>query len=161
MYEVHVSLASDSPTAVFSSHGSEGYLIGPPAASRERHKPATSVASDSDMTDQTQEMIDFIVREILRKPGVQIADDTALVSSGLVDSLALVDILVKLEQITGRRIPPGQVEADQMNTVSLMLATAERIGKPKKVAKKGLQLNGLVAADPDGFAETKVQKQSR
>ena len=106
-------------------------------------------------------MIDFIVREILRKPGVQIADDTALVSSGLVDSLALVDILVKLEQITGRRIPPGQVEADQMNTVSLMLATAERIGKPKKVAKKGLQLNGLVAADPDGFAETKVQKQSR
>ena len=112
------------------------------------------------MTEQTQQMIDFIVREILRTPGVEIAEDTALVSSGLVDSLALVDILVKLEQITGCRIPAGQVEAEQMNTVSLMLATAERVGKPRRIAKS-LPLNGLATADSSSLAETKVQKQSR
>ena len=81
------------------------------------------------MSEQAQAMIDFIVREIVRKPGIQITEHTPLVSSGLVDSLALVDILAHLETVTGCRIPAGEVQAEQMNTVSLMLATAERVGR--------------------------------
>jgi acyl carrier protein len=83
------------------------------------------------MSEQSQQIIEFIVQEIVRSPDVQIADDTALVSSGLVDSLALGEILMKLENVTGLRIPAGKVQAKDMNTVNLMLATAERIGRPK------------------------------
>jgi len=83
------------------------------------------------MTRPAQEIIEFIVREIVRRPDVEIAEDTALVSSGLIDSLALVDILIKLEDVTGLRIPAGKVQAEDMDTVSQMLATAKRVGRPR------------------------------
>jgi acyl carrier protein len=84
------------------------------------------------MTRPAQEIIEFIVREIVRRPDVEIAEDTALVSSGLIDSLALVDILIKLEDVTGLRIPAGKVQAEDMDTVSQMLATAKRVGRPRE-----------------------------
>lgn len=83
------------------------------------------------MSDQAQQIIEFIVREIVRRPHVQIAEDTPLVSSGLVDSLALVDILMQLESITGLRIPAGKVRLEDMNTVRLMLAMVGRVGRPR------------------------------
>jgi acyl carrier protein len=63
---------------------------------------------------------------------VQIGEDTPLVSSGLVDSFALVDILLKLEEVFQMRIPAGKVQAKDMDSVRLMLATAQRVGKPRK-----------------------------
>jgi len=84
------------------------------------------------MTDQALQIIDYIVREIIRRPGVQIDEDTPLVSSGLIDSLALVDILMKLEDVTHKRIPAGKVQAKDMDTVRLMFATVDRVGKPRK-----------------------------
>jgi acyl carrier protein len=83
------------------------------------------------MDGLTQQMIDYILREIVRRPSVQIDEDTPLVSSGLIDSLALVDILMKLQQVTCRRIPAAKVQAKDMDTVRLMFQTAERVGKPK------------------------------
>jgi D-alanine--poly(phosphoribitol) ligase subunit 2 len=83
------------------------------------------------MSEHTTQIIEFIAREIVRRPEVQISADTELVSSGLVDSLALVDILMKLEKITGCRIPAGEVQAEDMNTVNLMLATVARVGRPQ------------------------------
>src|SRR6266508_5110228 len=70
----------------------------------------------------TQAMIDYIVREVIRRPGVQIEETTPLVSSGLIDSLTLVDLLLKLEEITNIRIPAGKVQAKNMDTVQLMFA---------------------------------------
>lgn len=84
------------------------------------------------MTDQALQIIDYIVREIIRRPGVQINEDTPLVSSGLIDSLALVDILMKLEDVTHKRIPAGKVQAKDMDTVRLMFTTVDRVGKPRK-----------------------------
>jgi hypothetical protein len=46
--------------------------------------------------------------------------------------MTLVDLLLKLEDVTNKRIPAGRVQPKDMNTVALMLATAERVGKPKK-----------------------------
>jgi hypothetical protein len=46
-------------------------------------------------------------------------------------SLMLVDILWKLEEVTNLRIPAGKVQANDMDTVELMLAMARRVGKPK------------------------------
>ena len=86
------------------------------------------------MNEKAQEIIDYIVREIIRRPDKQITitEDTPLVSAGLIDSLALVTILQKVEDVTHMRIPAGKVLPKDMDTVKLMLATAERVGKPRK-----------------------------
>ena len=75
-------------------------------------------------------MVDYVLHKVIRRPDVQITEDTPLVSSGLIDSL--VQILTHLEDVTGRRIPAGKVQPKDMDTVSLMLATAQRVGKPRK-----------------------------
>jgi acyl carrier protein len=87
---------------------------------------------DQTVTEQAQEIIDYIVRDVIRRPGVQIDEDTKLVSSGLIDSFALVDILFKLEDVTAMRIPAGKVQPVDMDTVRQMFVTAERVGKPRK-----------------------------
>jgi acyl carrier protein len=81
--------------------------------------------------DMIAHMIDHIV-ELIRKPGVTIDENTPLVSSGLIDSMALVDLLLKLEDLTHKRIPAGKVQPKDMDTVAKMFATAERVGKPRK-----------------------------
>lgn len=83
------------------------------------------------MTPEAQQMIDHIVK-LIRKPGVTIDENTPLVSSGLIDSMALVDLLLKLEDLTHKRIPAGKVQPKDMDTVAKMFATAERVGKPRK-----------------------------
>ncbi len=83
------------------------------------------------MTPEAQQMIEHIT-ELIRKPGMRIDEDTPLVSSGLIDSMALVDLLLKLEDLTHRRIPAGKVQPKDMDTVAKMFATAERVGKPRK-----------------------------
>jgi acyl carrier protein len=55
-----------------------------------------------------------------------------LISSGLIDSLALVQILAKLEDVTRLRIPAAKVQPKDLDNVTLMLATAVRVGKPRK-----------------------------
>ena len=83
------------------------------------------------MTAEAQQMIEHIVR-LIRKPGLSIDENTPLVSSGLIDSMALVDLLLKLEELTHMRIPPGKVQPKDLETVALMFATAQRVGKPRK-----------------------------
>lgn len=84
------------------------------------------------MTEQSREIIEYIVNEVLRSPETIVNEDTPLVSSGLIDSFALVDILMKVEDVTRLRIPAGKVQPKDMDTVQLMLETAGRVGKPRK-----------------------------
>ena len=83
------------------------------------------------MTEEAQQMIEHIVR-LIRKPGVTLDENTPLVSSGLIDSMALVDLLLKLEDLTHMRIPAGKVQPKDLDTVAKMFATAQRVGKPRK-----------------------------
>ena len=83
------------------------------------------------MTAETEIMKQHIVA-LIRRPNVVIEEETPLVSSGLIDSMALVDLLLKLEDITQLRIPAGKVQPKDMNTIALMFATAARVGKPRK-----------------------------
>ncbi len=83
------------------------------------------------MTPETQQMIQHVL-EIIRKPNLTIDENTPLVSSGLIDSMALVDLLLKLEDVTHMRIPPGKVQPKDMDSVAKMFATAQRVGKPRK-----------------------------
>ena len=83
------------------------------------------------MTEEAQQMIEHIGR-LIRKPGVILDEDTPLVSSGMIDSMALVDLLLKLEDLTRMRIPAGKVQPKDLDTVAKMFATAQRVGKPRK-----------------------------
>ncbi len=78
-----------------------------------------------------QQMIEQVSR-LIRKPGVKIDEQTPLVSSGLIDSMALVDLLLTLEDLTRMRISAGKVRAKDMDTIALMFETARRVGKPRK-----------------------------
>jgi len=83
------------------------------------------------VTVEAEQMIEHITG-MIRKPGLAIDENTRLVSSGLIDSMALVDLLLKLEEITHLRIPAGKVQPKDMDTVALMFATAQRVGKPRR-----------------------------
>lgn len=83
------------------------------------------------MTAEAQQMIEHI-KQLIRKPGVTIDENTPLVSSGLIDSMALVDLLLKLEDLVHMRIPAGKVQPRDMDSVVKMFATAQRVGKPRK-----------------------------
>ena len=83
------------------------------------------------MTAAAQQMIEYIL-QLVRKPNLTIDENTPLVSSGLIDSMALVDLLQKVEDLTHMRIPAGKVQPKDMDTVAKMFATAQRVGKPRK-----------------------------
>jgi acyl carrier protein len=83
------------------------------------------------MTPEAEQMRRRIL-ELVRKPDIAIDENTRLVSSGLIDSMGLVDLLVKLEDITQMRISPGKVQPKDMDSIALMFATAQRVGKPRR-----------------------------
>lgn len=83
------------------------------------------------MSPEAEQMRELIA-ELIRKPDLVIDENTPLVSSGLIDSMALVDLVVKLEDLTHMRIPPGKVQPKDMDTIALMFATAQRVGRPRK-----------------------------
>jgi acyl carrier protein len=84
------------------------------------------------MDEKAQLLIDYIRRDIMKEPNADINEDTPLVSSGRIDSLALVDILQQVQDVTRMKISAGKVQAKDMDTVRMMLATAQRVGKPKQ-----------------------------
>jgi acyl carrier protein len=62
--------------------------------------------------------------------GVEVADvdsDTPLFSSQLVDSFALVTLMMFLEREAGIRIAPADVNLDNMDTIGRMLAYVDRV----------------------------------
>ena len=81
---------------------------------------------------QAETMIKYVKEKILRKPDMVLDADTVLVSTGIVDSFALVEALFELERITKLRIPAAKVAPADMDTVRKMFETAERLGKPRK-----------------------------
>lgn len=83
------------------------------------------------MTPEAEQMKAHIAL-LIRKPNLNIDENTPLVSSGLIDSMSLVDLLLKLEDLMHMRIPPGKVQPKDMDTIALMFATATRVGKPRK-----------------------------
>jgi acyl carrier protein len=83
------------------------------------------------MTEEAKQMIEYI-RRLIRKPALEIDENTPLVSSGLVDSMALGEVMLTLEDLTHTRISPGAVKPKDLETVAKMFATAQRVGKPRK-----------------------------
>ncbi|MGH9338623.1 MAG: acyl carrier protein [Acidobacteriota bacterium] len=84
------------------------------------------------MDREARELIEFLRRRVVRQPDIELNEDTALVSSGLVDSFSLVEVLNELERVTGLQIPAGRVSPLDLDSVRRMLETARRWGQPRK-----------------------------
>ncbi len=86
----------------------------------------------TDTSEMMRQLTAYIAAKVLKGKSVEITEDTPLVSSGLIDSFALIDIFLELQRITERKVPASKVQAKDMDTVRLMFALAERFGKPTK-----------------------------
>ncbi|HEY3289867.1 MAG TPA: phosphopantetheine-binding protein [Anaerolineae bacterium] len=71
----------------------------------------------------------YIARDILQQPKRVIAPDTALISSGLIDSFHLVDLGLFVEDKFGVRIDDSELNKDTFDTIDQLTAIiAERMG---------------------------------
>ena len=82
-------------------------------------------------SEMMRELVGYIADKVIKGKS-EINEDTPLVSSGLVDSFALIEIFLELQRIAGRKVPASKVQPKDMDTVRLMFATAEKFGKPVK-----------------------------
>ena len=66
-------------------------------------------------------LIDLIARGLSsrrrRSAPVRVDGDTPLFETGLVDSLAILELIAFVEEATGRRIPPRQVHLKHFGTI--------------------------------------------
>jgi len=86
----------------------------------------------ADTGELMKQLIGYISAKVMKGKGKEIDEDTPLVSSGLIDSFALIDIFLELQRIAGRKVPASKVQAKDMETVRTMFAMAEKFGKPAK-----------------------------
>jgi hypothetical protein len=89
------------------------------------------VADSSEVIAMMRELTSYIAEKVIQGKS-EITADTPLVSSGLIDSFALIGIFLELQRIASRKVSASKVQVKDMDTVRLMFATAERFGKPVK-----------------------------
>jgi acyl carrier protein len=100
-------------------------------ANADRGKSIMGVEQVIGSSEMMKELTTYIAEKVMKGKS-EITEDTPLVSSGLVDSFALIDIFLELQRIAGRKVPASKVQAKDMETVRTMFATAEKFGKPAK-----------------------------
>jgi acyl carrier protein len=61
-----------------------------------------------------------------------IRDEQNLVTSGLIDSLAVLKLISLLEKKLGVSIPPETLQPEDFDNVNLIVETVERVAKPAK-----------------------------
>ena len=71
-------------------------------------------------------LVDFLEND-LGADLSDIKDDSALFSSGIIDSFALVTLMMHLEREGGFRINPGDVTLDNLDTIERILAFSSRL----------------------------------
>ena len=90
-----------------------------------------SVEQVVDVGEQMKQLTSYISEKVIKGKSA-INEDTPLVSSGLIDSFALIEIFLELQKIAGRKVPASKVQAKDMDSVRLMFAMVDKFGKPAK-----------------------------
>lgn len=68
----------------------------------------------------------FITRELIRDEGYNLADDERIVSEGLIDSFALAELGVFVEQAFAVYIPDPDLTVAKMDTLNQIVARIRR-----------------------------------
>ena len=72
----------------------------------------------AEMSEVETELTEYILTQIVKRPKQQLDRNTALISSGLIDSFHLVDLAIFIEEKFGVRIDDSELNADTFDTVS-------------------------------------------
>jgi acyl carrier protein len=72
-----------------------------------------------------KQMIRSAVADVLR---AQVQDDQPLVTSGLIDSLRVLKLITSLERRLAVKIPAGEVQPEDFDSVEDIVETLERLG---------------------------------
>ena len=64
---------------------------------------------------------EFITAELMNKPAYPLADDEYLVTGGLIDSMAVVQVVLYVEKEFGVVIPDEEMTVDRMDTLGRIL----------------------------------------
>jgi acyl carrier protein len=80
------------------------------------------------MDEQTlrEKIRDYIKVELIRDPDYPLTDDEGIISGGLMDSFALADFSVFVEDEFGVYIPDPDLTVEKMDTLNLMVARVLR-----------------------------------
>ena len=70
----------------------------------------------------TDQLAQYIATQILKQPGRSIGSQEALISSGLIDSLSLVDLALFVEDNFGAHIDDTELNAATFDTLEQLAA---------------------------------------
>lgn len=74
-----------------------------------------------DRNEVTGKLREFIVKDLLRNPGYELADDEALITGGMMDSFSLAQVGVFAEKAFNIYIPDTDLTVANMDTLSQMV----------------------------------------
>ncbi len=77
----------------------------------------------------SNDIIQALLERSLLRSDQCIGPNTPLVSSGLIDSFGLVEVLEVLERVTGLSIPAGRIGPEDLDTIESMIRAANQWGK--------------------------------
>lgn len=77
----------------------------------------------------SKDIIQALLETSLLPSDEDIDTNTSLVSSGLIDSFGLVEVLEVLERVTGLSIPAGRIGPQDLDTIESMIRAAKRCGR--------------------------------
>ena len=69
----------------------------------------------------------FIQNEIMKLAFVKVKFDDSLIKSRILDSITLVDLLVSIEEKTGKKIPQYLINENNFDTINIINETLKKI----------------------------------
>ncbi|MCK6639169.1 MAG: phosphopantetheine-binding protein [Bacteroidia bacterium] len=69
----------------------------------------------------------FIQQEIAQLAFKKVAFDESLIRSNLLDSITVVDLVISIEEKTGKRIPQHLITEENMDTINQIAALTETL----------------------------------
>ena len=81
------------------------------------------------MPEIEDKLTEYILTQIMKRPGYNLGPDEKLISSGLIDSFHLVDLAIFVEETWTVHIDDTELNADSFDTVS-QLASLIRQRQP-------------------------------
>ena len=79
-------------------------------------------------SEQIREAVRAVVSSMV---GRRVEDSELLISSGLIDSLAILKLITKLENELCLHLPAALLQPDDFETVDIAVETVQRVGKPR------------------------------
>lgn len=69
----------------------------------------------------------FIQNEIKNLAFVKVGNDDSLIKSKILDSISIVDLLVAVEEKTGKNIPQHLINEQNFDTINIIVETLKKL----------------------------------